>query len=262
MHVKYEGALFNTGLDNTIEKMLLKQAIKKKIRKLKRKTCKKDPYLTFATEFLSKHQNPIIIDIGSNIGTTVLPLAIEFPHAKFYAIEPHPVPAGKFVKNAELNKIKNVTLSTCAIGPEEKLTQIYTCPTNCGGHRLTGFKGREIESTYTFGPIQVHMKPLNNFFNDFNLSQCHLLKIDTEGYEVFILESLKDKLNPAIVNCIIAEFGPEGLRKTGKTGWDLISMMLNRGYKCKELGSNKIIESKKDVPNLPDFSVTDFIFYS
>lgn len=262
MYLKYEGADFKVGLRRgSIERHLMKQSIKKRIGKWIGKPYRMDPYLKFASEILSSSQEGIIVDIGANVGTTVLPLAVKFPSAKFYAIEPHPVPAARFIENCEHNRVNNVTLLTAAIGPETKLAQIYTCPTNSGGHRLTGFKGRrDVERLLSFGPIEIPMQPLDEVFNEFGIKHCTLLKVDTEGYEVFVLQSLKDKLIPGIINHIVAELGPEGLRQAGFSSWDLISMMLSRGYVCRILGTDHWIEQEGQIPALPDFSVLDVIF--
>lgn len=261
MYLKYEGADFKVGLNRSLERHLIKQAIKKKVGKWIGKPYQSDSYLNFATQLLSNSPSSIVVDVGANIGTTVLPLAVKFPSAKFYAIEPHPVPAARFIKNCERNQVNNVSLLSTAIGLGEKMAQIYTCPTNSGGHRLTGFSGRkDVEQFPTFGPIAVPMKPLSHIFDEFGISCCNLLKIDTEGYEVFVLESLGAKLQPDAIQYVVAELGPEGLRQAGKSAWDLVSLMLKAGYTCRVLGSDKIIECEKQVPILPDFTVVDLIF--
>ena len=263
MYLKYEGADFKLGWSESIERHLIKQAIKKKVGKWIGKPYQPDSYLNFATKLLAHLPSSIIVDVGANIGTTVLPLAVKFPSAKFYAVEPHPVPAAKFIRNCTRNQVNNVSLLTAAIGLEGKTAQIYTHPTNSGGHRLTGFSGRkDVEQFPIFGPIAVPMKPLSDVFDDFGISRCNLLKIDTEGYEVFVLESLNDKLQPNTIQHVIAELGPEGLRQAGKSAWDLVSLMLERGYVCRVLGSNKTIDCEKEVPILPDFTVVDLVFSS
>ena len=223
-----------------------------------------DIYLKYAEQLLSTIKSPVVVDVGANIGTTVLPLAIKFPKAKFYAVEPHPLPASRFIKNCELNQVNNVTLISSAIGSNDKLAQIYTCPNNSGGHRLPGYKGlkdlEELTKT-SFEPIIVPVKSLNSIFCNFEIEHCDLLKIDTEGYDFFVLESLGEKLHPNSIKCIIAEYGLEGLRKIGKTGWDLVSLVLKKGYKCKVLGSDKTIETEKDIPVIPEFSPIDFVFF-
>ncbi len=151
---------------------------------------------------------------------------------------------------------------SAAIGDNSELVYIHTCPNNSGGHRLTGFKGREdIEKIPCFGPIAVPLKPLEEIFDKFKIKQCDLLKIDTEGYEFHVLKSLKNYLQKKYVKYIVAEYGPEGMRKAKKSGWDLISLMLKNGYQCKIFGSDKLIASEKDVPKLADFTVTDLLFF-
>ena len=264
MLVKYEGAKFKVGFEASIELHLMKQAVKKIIGKYIGKSYQTDYYLEYAKKLLSTINSPVIVDVGANIGTTVLPLAVKFPKAKFYAVEPHPLPASRFIKNCELNRVNNVTLISSAIGSDNNLAQIYSCPNNSGGHRLTGFKGREdVEklSKVSFEPIIVPVKSLNSIFCNFEIDHCDLLKIDTEGYEFFVLESLGEKLNPNSIKCIITEYGLEGLRKIGKTGWDLVSLVLKKGYKCKVLGSDKTIETEQDIPVISDFSPIDFLFF-
>ena len=107
MYLKYEGADFKVGLrSGSMERHLIKQSIKKRIGKLIGKPYQLDSYLKFASKLLSRSPDGIIVDIGANIGTTVLPLAIKFSSAKFYAIEPHPVPAARFIENCERNREK------------------------------------------------------------------------------------------------------------------------------------------------------------
>ncbi len=264
MLVKYEDVKFKVGFEASIERHLIKQAIKKVIGRWIGKPYKSDFYLEYAAQLLSTVKAPVVVDVGANIGTTVLPLAVKFPKAKFYAIEPHPLPASRFIKNCELNQINNVTLISTAIGSDDKLAQIYSCPNNSGGHRLTGFKGREdIEklAKASFEPIIVPVKSLNSILSNFEIEHCDLLKIDTEGYEFFVLESLGDRLHPNSIKYIITEYGPEALRKIGKSGWDLVSLALKKGYKCKVLGTDKMIETEQDIPIMPDFTVIDFLFF-
>lgn len=259
MYLKYEEAYFKIGWQGSIDRWLIKQSIKKRIGKFLGKPYQLDTYLKFASQHLS--HSSIVVDVGSNIGTTVLPLAVKFPNAKFFAIEPHPIPAAKFINNCERNHVKNVSLVSTAIGLGSKMAQIYTCPTNSGGHRLTGFRGRkDIVSSTTFGPIKVPMKSLHDLFNDFEIEHCDLLKIDTEGYEIFVLESLKENLHPEIIPYVVAEMGPEGLRNAGKSPWELVSLMLKKGYICRILGTERVIENEEDVPLLPDFTVIDLLF--
>ncbi len=262
MIVEYENVKFHVNSKSSIELHLIKQAIKKKIGKYLGKPYIKDDYLEYAKKVLSGKKKAVIVDVGSNIGTTVLPLAKLFPDATFYAVEAHPIPGSRFIKNCELNKINNVNLISCAVGQDNKMAQIYTCPTNSGGHRLLGFSGLDVEKISTFGPILVPMVTLEKIFEQYNITHCDLLKIDTEGYECFIINFLGKYLNTKDIDCVVAEVGPEGLRKANCTPWQLVSIMKDKGFKCEMLDDKSKILAEKDLPLIPDFSVKDCIFYS
>lgn len=260
MFIDYEGAKFNVGLKSSIEVDLIKSSIKRKIGRWIGKPYRPDPFLRYAKHLLSSGESGVVVDVGSNIGTTVLPLALKFPKTQFYALEPHPVPGSRFLKNCIRNKSENIELISVAISEDESIATIHTCPTNSGGHRLSGFKGRANIDPSKTGAIRIPTKPLSTIFQESNIDYCTLLKIDTEGHEVVVLESLGEYLRPEIVRHAVVEYGPEGLRQMGKTGWDLVSLMLERGYQCQVLGSEALVEREEDVPYVADFSVTDFVF--
>ncbi len=264
MIVNYENAKFKVSHKHSIEFHLIKQAIKKKIGRWIGKPFIKDGYIDIVENLIDFKKSATILDVGCNIGTTVLPLAIRHPNAKFFAFEPHPIPGSRFIKNCELNDIDNVSFFSCAIGEDKNLAKIYTCPNNSGGHRLTGFEGRkDLEKCKkTFGPISIPVICLNEIFSEFDIKYCDLLKIDTEGYEFSVLKSLSQYLKPNLFGYIIAEMGPESFRAANTSGWEMISFMIKNGFKCKVLGSTKEIKSQKDVPVLKDCTVTDLLFYS
>jgi len=261
MKIEYEGIHFHIASTSSIERNLVKLKIKKSIGKVIRKPYIKDPYLSFCETVLEKSDSPLVVDVGANIGTTVLPLAKRFPNAQFIAIEPHPLPAARFIQNCQFNNLFNVSLVNAAIGSKIELVKIYTCPSNSGGHRVTGFEGRnDFVKLSSLDHVSVLSCPLKNIFNYFKIHHCSMLKIDVEGLECQVIESLGEMLNPSYINVVVAEYGPEGMRKAGKIGWDLVQMMLAKGYRCQELITKKSIFSKSDIPVLPDYAVTDFIF--
>jgi FkbM family methyltransferase len=261
MKISYENALYSTSLSSSIETNLIKLSIKKKIGRLLGKPYKKDPYLLLSEEILWKSSGQTVIDIGANIGTTVFPLAKQFPNARFIAVEPHPLPAARFIQNCQLNALQNVELISAAIAPTADLIKIYTCPTNSGGHRVTGFEGRaDVLASSSLNSISIPSLPLHLLFSRCQVEHCDILKVDVEGFEYQVLESLGDLLTPQKIGTIVAEYGPEGMQKAGKSGWELVSLLLQKGYQCKELTTQKKICKAEDTPLLPNYAVTDFVF--
>lgn len=263
MKIQYERATFNCSPQSSIERNLIKMRIKKSVGRWIGRPYQADPYLALCKKLLMPVSAPVVIDVGANIGTTVLPLAKQFPNGHFIAIEPHPLPAARFIQNCQTNGLSNVSLVHAAIHSTIGLTKIYTCSSNSGGHRLTGFEGRnDLAPLASLPYVSVVSLPLSQIFQSFHLTYCHMLKIDVEGMEWDVLDSLGDLLTPSNIGAVIAEYGPEGMRKAGKSGWELVHLMLSKGYRCQELTTGKAICCKEDVPSLPDYTVTDFIFSS
>lgn len=257
MKVSYEDVSYFVNVGSSMERHLIKLAIKKKFFR----RYHQDSYLALAFKKLSTFDSPTVVDVGANIGTTLLPLAKQFPKGRFYAVEPYPPAASRLMQNCKANGIHNVKIVSVAIDASEGICQLFTCPTNSGGHRISGFEGR-IEGKHLAGSFHIPTLSLEALFNYFHLSVCDLLKIDVEGHECHVLDSLGNYFNPQTIKTIVAECGPEGLRAVGKTEWDLAYMGLAQGYGCHLLDSGKEILHKEDLPAIPDFTVKDFVFDS
>lgn len=256
----YEGALFDITLSDTYQFNLFKQSlynpIKKIIGSFVGKPYKQDEVLTSVLAIEKK--NPIIIDIGCHIGVFTIPAAKKYPDARFISLDAYPLPLGKLIKNIELNRFKNIQVVNAAIAEQNTLLTIYPCLGNAGGARVTGFKGRPEE--FDGGGVLVPSISIKDIFLFYNLTHCDFLKIDVEGYELAALKSAHEYLYPNIVHKVVAEYGPEGFRSAGITGWDLVSYMKTRGYSCTDLRSNKNISKPSDIPVLQDYHVTNFLF--
>jgi len=262
MHIKYEDAIFDFSLTDSYQfnmiRQSLKNPIKKKIGAWLGKPYKQDEILEYL--FSKNISNPIVIDVGCHIGIVSIPIAVKLPNATIFCIDAYPPPLAKLIININLNNLKNIHVINAAISENSDLLNIYPCSETAAGARVTGFKGRPNENDG--GEVLVSPISLRSLFSHYKLNYCDLLKIDIEGYELSALRSAEEFLKPSIIKNIIAEYGPEGCRSAGITGWDMVGYMLARGYKCKDLHSKKEINSENDIPSIKDFNVTDFLFYS
>jgi FkbM family methyltransferase len=204
------------------------------------------------------------VDVGANIGIFCLPLAASLPNAKVIAVEPHPVACAALLRNVRSNELGNVTVVSAAITDSPGLVRLFNCPTNSGGHRLSGFSGRrDLEGREVYSVV-VPGITLAQLFAECSVNHCDILKIDTEGHEVSVLKSLGDALTPFRngrgIQAVIAEFGPEGLRAAGSNGDELISLMDGHGFKCEVIQTGQAISAPEDLPSLKDFEVADLLF--
>lgn len=263
MHITclHEGVKFAVDPCDEYQRIVLRKRVKKLIGRFIGRPYRRDQMLSLIYDVCEKAEIPAMIDVGSNIGLVSLPTARAFPNGRIVAVEAHPVAAGGFVRNLRRNNLKNVKLFVAACSPTESLLKIHTEPTNTGGNRVTGFEARTDQPFDTVvDDIMVPSVRLDTILRNVDLPVVDCLKVDVEGYECQVLESLGEFLKPETVKTVICEYGPEGSRAAGRTGWQLVGMMKDAGYQCHELKSGKSIETETDIPDLPDFHVTDFVF--
>ena len=129
-------------------------------------------------------ENAIIFDIGANIGNHTLFFGIEKKAAKIHAFEPIPQTFSILKKNIELNNLSDIVLAyNVALSNEDSKASIKSfMMSDCGSTQLC---------KNTNGDINTVTLDLMKFEN---LERVDFVKIDTEGYEFFILQGAKEFL--------------------------------------------------------------------
>jgi FkbM family methyltransferase len=125
-----------------------------------------------------------IVDIGANVGSHAIPLAKALgTTSPVYAFEPHPRTFAYLQANAALNQLPNLHLYNFALGESE------------GEVAFTDEKSDDLNrvSTHGSGAIIVPVKPLDSI-ECLDQAAITLLKVDVEGYELFVLRGASKAL--------------------------------------------------------------------
>jgi FkbM family methyltransferase len=131
---------------------------------------------------ISKNEKYNIVDIGAQSGLYSL-YAKYLPQSTFYAFEPFPTTFRLLNDNIQLNNIENVKTFNIALSNESGEKILNTCKSHNGLHTLgeNPLRFNDVE------PIPVICDTLDNLFYSKNIP-VHYIKIDTEGYEYYILQ--------------------------------------------------------------------------
>ena len=147
------------------------------------------------------------LDIGSNIGYYSLMAAKSNPNIKVFAFEPAFGPKHFLQRNIQLNNFQNqITAVDSALSDtigqidffEVKSLKYQNLKYNLAGEGNAGTK----KTSRNFIKNTVFSTTLSSFIESQNISEIDLIKIDTEGTEITILNSGKDfitKFQPIII---------------------------------------------------------------
>ena len=126
-------------------------------------------------------RNPIIIDIGANVGFFTLFAVSKYPNCTIYSFEPIYSNFQQLIKNRDLNKTKNIhcfNKAVCGYSGTVKMTFDPTDSyTTSASINIDGNK----ES------LDVPCLTLSDIFIENKIDHCDLLKMDCEGAEFDIL---------------------------------------------------------------------------
>jgi FkbM family methyltransferase len=168
----------------------------------------------FITSYLKSGE--VYIDVGANVGTTIIPAARAVKQGTAIGFEPQPKIFSYLKDNVSLNHLQNVIeLHNCALGSER-------------GH-INFSLGRLDDRNRVLGDgksIKVPVKLLDDFGARY--SKIALVKMDVEGYEKFVCDGGDKTLEKT--GCIYFEMGDESYNKYGYSVKDFLFALNKKGF--------------------------------
>jgi len=150
-------------------------------------------------KFYSKKAQPLIIDIGANIGLTTIYFKELYPKSKIYALEPEPTNFELLTKNVKETDAKLFQMA--ASNANGKLP-FYTSSKEDNNLPVSSFYKNEFSNL----EIEVAVIDFSEMVN--SLEVVDLCKIDVEGEESNIVDSLLKGSCLNSVNEFIIEYHP------------------------------------------------------
>jgi FkbM family methyltransferase len=128
-----------------------------------------------------------VVDIGANIGCfTVMAASIVGPSGRVISIEPEPESYKLLCHNIQLNNLSNVTALNLAISDKNELIELHVSPNSQLTSVFAEVDKREVEGEI----IMLEGRTLERILDEMKINQVQLIKMDCEGSEYGILESL------------------------------------------------------------------------
>ncbi|EDY38014.1 FkbM family methyltransferase [Cyanobium sp. PCC 7001] len=149
----------------------------------------------FLPRLLSDIDEPVLLDIGANVGEYSIALAKSLPSCRCYAFEPNPITFKELAANT--GSISNIRLFNCGASSKGQRRRIFVYKSDSStGHASLYrdvFKEFHLQDDGNIGSLACSMERIDELVESRIIAEAeiHFIKIDTEGHE---LESLKGML--------------------------------------------------------------------
>lgn len=184
-----------------------------------------------------KSNNPVLFDIGANIGEYSRELRTEFPNSHIYAFEPNLYTFKAACKNLES---LNINCFNLGLGFQEAEASIYTYGDEKCSEHASIYKDflLDFHKANYLVEMQFFITTIDNFCHKENINLIHFMKIDVEGHELEVLKGAKRMIAEKKISVIQFEFNVCNIisRVFLKDFYELL-----KGYDIYRLDSDKLI---------------------
>ena len=149
----------------------------------------------------------VIIDVGAHIGLFALFASQFCKNGKIFCYEPIKENYKILIENIEMNQIQNIFPNNLAVTKETSRVKIFLNDDQSGHSMFIQNKNF----------VEVDSKSLSDIFIDNGIKECDFLKLDCEGAEYEIVESLSSdlftKINKTAIEYHMVDTKPELLKQ-------------------------------------------------
>ena len=185
---------------------------------------------------------PLLIDIGGNVGYYSIGLTKLHPRLRVWAFEPVPATAAHFEKNCRLNACREIELHPVALSDHDGEVTLHVHP----AYSVAASEANILESSETVPVVCSRMK-LDTFMAKVPGARIDFIKCDVEGGEFAVFrgaEAVLRKDQPVV----FAEMLRKWSAKFGYHPNDMIAWFAVLGYRCHAIadGAARLIEAVDD----------------
>lgn len=155
-----------------------------------------------------------IFDIGANIGEISIELANVFDSSKIYAFEPIHSTYDHLCNNTKTLKSR-ITPINYGLSSEPSEAEFLICNSWPGKNKINRLKksGEQPDELYDSSEV-CNLTTIDNFFEHHNLQKVDILKTDTEGFDLEVLQGGSMLLSTNPPKIIVSEVDFDNLGHT------------------------------------------------
>lgn len=178
----------------------------------------------------------VVFDLGAQTGSFSL-MAKFFPHSHWYAFEPIQEAVKALKDNISLNGIQNVQVYQVAVS-DHSGTAFLKMPDQHSWGLAT--LGRNVLRFDPVGERFIECITLDSFVETHKIEKVHFMKLDTEGWELYILKGGRNLIlrdHPTI----LMEFNEINMSQCNVQKSEIEQFLFEMGYRWQLVSSEDIL---------------------
>lgn len=159
----------------------------------------------FLQQWLSGQKRPVCLDVGANEGDYTQMLLQAQPQAQVHAFEPHLLTFARLA--ARHGGHVDIRLTNAGCGAEAGELELFDYAQGEGSSHASVHRG--VIEKLRGEPSSAHRVPVvcvDDYLDANGIGTVDLLKIDTEGHELAVLQGARESLRAGRIRCVHLEF--------------------------------------------------------
>ena len=205
-------------------------------------------------ERLVQGNRPVFVDIGANIGQTLLEIFATHPDARYVGFEPILACAAYLTKVIEANEWESATILASALGADEGVIALYrhsgSITDSCATVLEDLRPGRKLDNNWIpilrFDTVREKLK----------LNHIDLVKIDVEGAELNVITGMEDTLNsirPIVLCEVLFSASAATILTSTRRNEELMRRLTMSGYKVWQLIKSENLKDVQSIRPIAEF---------
>lgn len=151
--------------------------------------------------YFNQDSNPVIWDVGANVGQSSLEYVRWVRNCRIRAFEPFPTTFNELRKN--VNSFDAIQCYQFALGESAYTMEVHEQGSS-SMNRIDSVLEKEKKNSQL---VKIQVRTIDEQLREVNDSHIDLLKIDTEGHEIAVLNGSRDALKANTIRFIDIEVG-------------------------------------------------------
>lgn len=204
-----------------------------------------------AAEVLRKRVDPVVFDVGANIGQWISGVLNICPNAYIHAFEP-----SKQAFNILLTRVRapHIHFNNFALGKKRERLLFY----DRAGHPTSTLHRGMKDTEHNISVYPVDVVSLTEYCHDHGIGKIDFLKIDTEGHDFWVLQGAEPFLKEQRIGVIQFEYGPANIDSKVFL-WEILTYLQHLPYVLFRLYPNYLLRIEKYNRELENFISVNYI---